>query len=253
MNRMLAFLADLVLPVSDDSRQLATLIALLRCVGLGTFLAVLFQASMLEGRPFSCLGNAPPLTVRGYDPVRGALPPSLLRMFHASMILGIWSVLLQCFGPRMLPQITPLATMFIASLLYFANYYYWYHMAPGVSQPSGPRPFRIDRVPHWPDRTWPWPTSSWRHYCGAPSHAITQAAFTLSGEAAGRDIWNAAAAIASDVDEALVMELASGGRPPGFQPSKNPNRYVVRRGSLLILYIFSNRWTPARTRYFELK
>jgi hypothetical protein len=145
-------------------------------------------------------------------------------------------------------------------LLYLFNSYYWWYIRPGVSHPSGPRRRRMDRQPQWSDHFFPPPPSvaklGWRYICGKESHHATEISANnnntninrhlskvhLTGEATGRDIWihdtdksqqlEGNGTVIVDNDDELVQQLANGGRPLGFQPSANPNRYVNKQCSL---------------------
>lgn len=127
------------------------------------------------------------------------------------------------------------SSLFLLSISIYLAFLFWVHyLLPAVSDPGGPRPHRIQRQPKWDDRPIPLPANitKWRCAIAEESHTITEAAVgesLLTGEAFGRDLWTRESYSSNlkSVDEKLVMELASGGRLGSFNPSVNPNRYVL--------------------------
>lgn len=126
----------------------------------------------------------------------------------------------------------------VATTSYLLFQFIIHHLLPGVSHPGGPREHKIQRVPKW-ENTFHDPPSiiskKWRAVVAKESHDVTQARYKgtkaqLTGEPSGRQMWTNAAKKEGKVggghkvDEKLVMELALGGRKPGFNPSTNPNR-----------------------------
>ena len=178
--------------------------------------------------------------VSGYDPILGALSPPLRVLTHlaAGLLVSAAVILLTdiiretrvCYESNIL-----WATIFTAMGLYLALWWAWMHALPGVSVPGPPRPHKMQRQPAWKNRDIAVALEQWRCVSAGPSHAVTQAVFagtkaTLTGEPAGRDLWtknaNAATTTSGSVNEALVQEMASGGRANAvFNPSLNPNRY----------------------------
>jgi hypothetical protein len=126
---------------------------------------------------------------------------------------------------------------------------------PGVSLPEGPRPHKIQRTPAWPNQTWDLRCDH-RYAQSQESYDITATEYNvlLTGEPAGRDIWTTATSATrrslsqQRVDDALVQELASGGRPPGFNPSVNPNAAdKILRAQLIREYLAAGGTAPPTT------
>jgi len=183
--------------------------------------------------------------VMGYDPIQGAFSPHLRLQIHLSCLLLTWSavifVLLSPFPSEILQSNCSTFRMpqavwtmgFITVAAYSAFFYYNTHCKPGVSDPGGPRSSPIQRTPTWPDKSWDLPenSSQWRFVTAQEAHDVSATDFAgtkarLTGEPAGRDIWTNSPASSQQpqkVDEALVQQLASGGRPCSFNPSINPN------------------------------
>ena len=133
----------------------------------------------------------------GYDSARGE--------FSNLAAAGILSPL---FMPLVffLPLQLTLLILALAILFYF--------FGPLVSHPGGPRAHRILREPQWADKTW-YVDGGWKCEVAEASHDVTHNALqkngqTLTGEAAGRQIWHR-----SDTKAAKA--------PFGFNPSTNPN------------------------------
>lgn len=186
--------------------------------------------------------------VAGYDPIQGALSPPLRLRAHLSAILFLWTIFLLNW-PLVFATATtcspfwnlPYAFWYTAAAavaIYSISFYILFHVLPGVSLPSGPRRHKIKRQPAWKNSWIPLPAvaTKWRCAYAQDSHKVSQAVFegtsaSLTGEPAGRDIWTGQTTGSEEtskkrVDERLVQEMASGGRPAGFNPAVNPNRYV---------------------------
>jgi hypothetical protein len=121
--------------------------------------------------------------------------------------------------------------------LYLALFYVLCHVLRGVSDPGGPRQAKIQRVPAWHDKAWTtmdaiMAAQNWRFVTGQSGHAATEAEFAgtsgaLTGEPAGRDVWMTLSTRTKpkqNLDQKLILEMACGGRPAGFNPHVNPNR-----------------------------
>ena len=208
----------------------------------------------------------------GYDPIQGALSPFLRLQIHLATLLLTWSgtilillspfpneiLLANCTASAWLHLPASVWMVGIGSMtIYCAFFYYVYHILPGVSAIGGPRQEKIQRTPKWEDKSWDLPSlQKWRYVTAEESHDVSMVTFAgtravLTGEPAGRDIWtnmplvnNNASNIRQTlpIDETLVRELASGGRPTGFNPARNPNsadipfrqqqiRQYLRRGN----------------------
>lgn len=96
----------------------------------------------------------------------------------------------------------------------------WWRFGTGVSHPGGPRPHRILREPQWADKTWPAPLG-WRCEIAEESHDVTHKAVanghTLTGEAAGRQIWHRTASSKAPTSKGKATTRE------GFNPARNPN------------------------------
>lgn len=183
-------------------------------------------------------------------------------MCHASAILMTWGILIILSRRGIAEEegnpstSTPTTTVtacagLLSIALYLDLFHFLYAVLPGVSVPSGPREHKIQRTPAWANTQWTidalFPnnntkkqgrTPQWRFATGSDAHAVSEETFAgtsaaLTGEAAGRDIWTTSSSAtttknnsSSRVEEALVQEMASGGRPPGFNPHVNPNWYA---------------------------
>jgi hypothetical protein len=200
--------------------------------------------------------------VMGYDPILGTMSPVLRLLCHCSAILMAWGtsssiVLLLCSmvsstvsrhgglckgGTDIVPihglDLVGMCGLAVVAL-YLALWYVLHHVLPGVSDPGGPRPAKIQRVPAWPDKTWTTTMDTTttiaaaRFVTGLAGHEVTEAEFAgtsgaLTGEPAGRDIWTTTWTTtkpnANLDDNKLILEMACGGRPAGFNPHVNPNR-----------------------------
>lgn len=139
-----------------------------------------------------------------------------------------------------------------STALYFGGCVLVHHCLPGVSIPEGPRAHKIQRQPSWPNKTWEI-RSNHRYASAQESHEITESEnnITLTGEPTGRDIWTKSPSRQRSkkrVNERLVQELASGGRPTGFNPSVNPNSAdTVLRAQLIREYLAAGG-TPPETK-----
>ena len=205
--------------------------------------------------------------VFGYDPIQGALSPPLRVLCHISSIFILWGLSMIIQIPISLDDVSdtrqddgdldgvvttcsslllnlPMIVWFrgiLAFSVYLLSFYVFFYVMDGVSVPAGPRPHKIQRIPQWENKTWELTnaTDEWRCVTASEAHAVTEAEFfvagttsaaALTGEPSGRDVWTTVAASSSKqrkVDEAVVQEMASGGRPAGFNPHVNPNRYVI--------------------------
>lgn len=204
--------------------------------------------------------------VVGYDPIQGALSPPLRLRAHLAGILFVWSTvlwLLSNTANSITTTNTSITTNTLQALsltcsvlnlpdicwysaaaaltLYAATFFVLFHVVPGVSLPSGPRPHKIQRIPIWPDQTVHLPpvlVKTWRCANAQESHQLTHRGLqgtsaALTGEPAGRDCWTnvpvttttttTTTTLNGTVDERLVQEMAGGGRPAGFNPAVNPN------------------------------
>lgn len=177
--------------------------------------------------------------VWGYDPILGCWSPLVRAGLHASAAVLLWAFLLyinsdDCCDPFY-------STMISAFVLYGFYCHYQAHHSPNVSFVGGPRRRQRSqqRQPKW---------KSLIHGLDKPktlrcavaddSHEVTTRRFqsikpngALSGEAAGRQIWTTVlrgekVKERRGVDEKMVLEMAAGGRGPGFNPAENPNRCV---------------------------
>lgn len=212
------------------------------------------------------------------------MSPPLRLSVHASTCLVGWSALLACWsGIVGLSDVCLAATgggggssssslpftlafyqsgfVFVATYLYVL--YVAHHKLPGVSDPGGPRPHKIQRAPKWDNVNHEMPPSArrkWRFSVAEESHEVTDARLAgtsaaLTGEPSGRDIWTTAAAPTNKaskqrgVDEKLVQEMASGGRTPvgsSFNPSINPNSCDVPfRAQMIRNYVASGKAPPS--------
>ena len=280
--------------------------------GWVVLLSIVIHASLFHGYPYSQLGRRPiqgrglleyiyygsllsQIGVWGYDPIQGAFSP-LLRFFcHCSIILMLWGC--GCWTHYILYTTTNVTAAEISNfhnntgilligvvvlMVYLIYCYTLFHVLPGVSVPSGPRPHKIQRIPQWYNQYWDIntcnknqstndmepPTSSapsssspiHRYVHGQESHSISEQIhnsnqenndsdctgittsnplFHLTGEPAGRDMWTTTSTqnktqetikhnTAVCVSDDMIQALASGGRPyTGFNPSINPNRFVI--------------------------
>jgi len=178
----------------------------------------------------------------GYDPIVGALPPPMRLLVHWCVICGIASVPLllsnsiECLtAQRVLLQMS--FSLSVTAAVYVCACCVLDALCAPVSWPGGPRPHKIQRTPQWEDKNIPLPAiESWQHMCGEAAHKVSNSLFQvqLSGEPTGRDIWYNSESINSESIDPVVIELASGGRPLGFNPHNNPNRYVSRVYSLCL-------------------
>ena len=203
----------------------------------------------------------------GYDPVLGAFSPLTRLLLHWSLILLLWAAVL-CVIPEGAPTSVDRGILVsvvgtAVAVLYGLVCHFIHHILPGVSIPGGPRPHKIQRIPQWNKGIRPTPSAkgaSLIYSQAVDSHkwtieerfAGTGLAFT--GEATGRDVWKPTTAGdknnkgKSAVDEKVVQELASGGRPWGFDPSVNPNTAdQIFRAQLIRTYLQRNGGTKSAT------
>lgn len=149
--------------------------------------------------------------ILGYDSARGEF--SLLATFCI-------------FAPLLLPvPFLPPAMILllgIAALLFCV----WHFSRLGVSHPGGPRAHRILREPQWADKTWKM-DAGWRCAIAEESHEFTRKAVnnghTLSGEAAGRQIWHQSQGVMVVEGREVRVPAPTKGASFSFNPSKNPN------------------------------
>ena len=172
----------------------------------------------------------------GYDPVLGAFAPLTRLLLHWSLILLLWAAVLAVMGTNDTGSRLWIVGGGVA-LVYGCLCHVIHHLLPGVSLPGGPRPHKIQRYPQWNKGIRPLTASQEKALVYAQaqqSHEWTLqdrfagTGLSLTGEAAGRDVWmpgnnKALTNGRHRVDEKVVRELASGGRPWGFDPSVNPN------------------------------
>ena len=205
---------------------------------------------LCQGKPLDQLGQRPMGTglwtylynqvndgvgMWGYDSSLGAWSPLIRVSVHFSVMFGLWAVSLFFLGggDECISSSTMTLCGIIVSIGYLTFFYIYFHCMPNVSHPGGPRAHKIQRKPHWNDVTTPVPSiaQQWRCAVAEDSHRVTEAQFegtagSLTGEPAGRQIWTSDSSKRKRVDEKKVQEMASGGRPEGFNASVNPNRYV---------------------------
>ena len=209
------------------------------------------------GKPLDQLGQRPTGTglwsylynqvndgvgIWGYDSSLGAWSPLIRVSVHFSCFFGLWALSLLVFlrdTEDCASSSTVTTCGFLVAAAYLTFFYIYFHAMPNVSHPGGPRPHKIQRTPTWNNVTTPAVAKTWRCAVAQDSHQVTEAIFEgtaggLTGEPAGRQIWCRAEDSTTNnkhprkrVDETLVQEMASGGRPEGFNPSINPNRYDV--------------------------
>lgn len=238
--------------------------------GLAVLVTALYLATTFSGTPLKELGLRPKgstlwswffgyfvedVGIHGYDCILGALSPPLRVQCHLSAVLFLWGVFSLVFGnlevddphcalyeiPKGVWRAGAMAVGFygIATLIL-------HHFLDGVSMPGGPRVFRLLRRPQWKDQTTLVSAKGWKCLVADESHRDTNTKFdkdgkaTLTGEAAGRQIWSNTTTTPTDqnvvaklwksvtdnkkVDQGLIQTMAMGGRTEfGFNPAKNPN------------------------------
>jgi hypothetical protein len=261
---------------SSSSLSLSFFLWWLVCFGgWFIFLVALWQAHIYQGKPLSQLGvrpkgrgllewwwhstTFPPTGVWGYDPILGSFAPLLRIAFHGSAILilssfivhiincsisgGRWNSL---FGIPYYDNASLVGRIILLSLgttawVYLSACYYVHHRLPGVSVPGGPRPHKIQRQPQWETNDMAFPNQSLL----ACQAGINDDTPLCTGEPAGRDVWMCPPSSSNKttnkgrIPEAMVQEMAAGGRTYGiFNPSINPNRYV-RTNIHIHAYVFS--------------
>ena len=180
----------------------------------------------------------------GYDSSLGAWSPLVRVSIHFSFLFGLWALAILVFV-GMEETAACLSSYFISmvgivvSIFYLTFFYIYFHWFPNVSHPGGPRASKIQRQAQWDNKETAVPppeiVKHWHCAVAEASHEITEDMFqgtaaSLTGEPAGRQIWTSSTSDCirggKRVDERLVQEMASGGRPLGFDASVNPNRYV---------------------------
>ena len=224
--------------------------------GVASMFALLLHATLAEGTPLHQLGKRPmgrglwgylwhgtltkSIGTVGYDPVLGAFAPVTRLLLHWSLIL----VLSGMTGWLVLPAGSSYDSLWTigltVSVVYGITCHIIHHCLPGVSIPGGPRPHKIQRYPEWTPGIRSLSDEDALEYTHAEaSHQWTHQErfakipnFQLTGEPSGRDVWRNKNSSQKNsrnqrkqhrVDEKLVREWASGGRPWGFDPSVNPN------------------------------
>lgn len=195
----------------------------------------------------------------GYDSSLGAWSPLIRVSVHFSCLFGLWALSLLFLGGNEDCASSSAITMcgVIVSTLYLGFFYVYFHKLPNVSHPGGPRAHKIQRKPMWNDVNTPTPsiTKDWRCAVAEDSHQVTASLFegtagSLTGEPAGRQIWTNVPSSAiggrKRVDERKVQEMASGGRPEGFNASQNPNSAdKVFRAQQIRNYMASGKKAPS--------
>lgn len=218
---------------------------------LALFLLTLTCGHFMSSQPLDQLGKRPMGTglftylyhhimdgvgIWGYDCSLGAWSPPLRLGFHISFLWFLWAVYIRLTSNECVTMLTMAVCGVTVVQLYLMFFFIYFHMRPNVSHPGGPRAHKIQRMPKWDDRITTASAKiaqSWRCAVDQDSHHVTEERFqgttgTLSGEPAGRQMWTRGESKKRNrrVDERLVQEMASGGRPDGFNPSVNPNRCV---------------------------
>jgi len=150
--------------------------------------------------------------IGGYDSSLGSWPPLVRASFHVYAMLG-FIVLLDSY---------------IVVVAYLSVLYYFHYVRPGVSDPGGPRAHAIQRKPQWSNTSTTLDSGTWRCLVAQEAHDDSERKFAphqLSGEPSGRQIWTMQGRGANGINEneALVQEMASGGRMEGFNAAINPN------------------------------
>jgi hypothetical protein len=214
---------------------------------LALFLLTLTFGHFASSKPLDQLGQRPMGTglftylhhhlmdgvgIWGYDSSLGAWSPPIRLGFHVSCIWTLWALYIRLSSGECVTMLTTAVCGVTVAQLYIMFFYIYFHLMPNVSHPGGPRAHKIQRLPHWDDNTTSSPriAQSWRCAVDQDSHRVTEKRFegtagSLSGEPAGRQMWTRGEHTTKKrVDEKLVQEMASGGRPDGFNPSVNPNR-----------------------------
>jgi squalene/oxidosqualene cyclase-like protein len=206
--------------------------------------------------------------VQGYDPVLGAFSPPLRLRVHLAAVAFLWAMLLYVWPVFGIPDVCGpwrlTISVWQAALVTIATYrfglYVIHTVMPGVSDPGGPRPHKIQRQPVWKDclhhlpseTTWTYLTAQDSHRRSAERFAGTGAA--LTGEPSGRDVWSeqplsksqVGANTKNRIDESAVQGMAWGGRQPGFNPAVNPNSCdAPHRAQLIREYIASGKSPPS--------
>lgn len=146
--------------------------------------------------------------VLGYDGARGEFS-----MFATLCIFGPWLLVVPCLSEQ--GALAVLSTLALLGL--------WYRFRIHASHPGGPRAHRILREPQWANKT-SHLDAGWRCEVAEASHMHTHTSLpigqTLTGEAAGRQIWHKVQL------NPLQRGLSFGAEHKekcGFNPSVNPN------------------------------
>jgi len=165
------------------------------------------------------------------------MSPPLRLQIHIASCCMLWGLLATIWPTSLLTEDVCMSIKLTTSVwqagvaalsLYLSVFFVLFYCLPGVSIPAGPRPHKIQRQPVWESKVHHFPKNDWRYKTGKESHEVSEARFAgtgaaLTGEPSGRDIWTQETTKNQRVDENLVEEMASGGRPSGFSPSDNPN------------------------------
>ena len=257
-------------------------------LGFATFtlMSILTAATMLSSTPIEELGLRAkgtglwswmgsylfhgPVGISGYDCIQGALSPPLRWQCHVTSILFLWAAMAilvlssssssssnnnACIMWNDLPM-EVWKSGIGALTLYLGVCWVFHYVMDGVSMPGGARAHKMQRQPCWEDQVTTLPTTQkqWKCMVAEESHDYTEEKYakTLSGEAAGRQIWSTTTTTIDDDDddnkthplvshllrqvhgggknktkneeEDLIQTMAMGGRSYfGFNPSKNPN------------------------------
>ncbi|KAL7559052.1 hypothetical protein ACA910_018408 [Epithemia clementina (nom. ined.)] len=247
--------------------------------GFGLMVLLLVQATVAQGTPLEQLGKRPKgrglwgylyhgvlvsrVGTSGYDPILGSFSPLTRLLLHWSLILILWASALAWLERTVHVDDDDVLVVGsvggMVALSYGIVCHVIHHMLPGVSQPGGPRPLKIRRYPQWSKGIRPAaPKQDSLMYAQASkSHKWTVeerfagSKVALTGESIGRDVWKPLPTSSSknddsEVDEKVVQELASGGRPWGFDPSVNPNSAdQIFRAQLIRTYLERNGGTKA--------
>jgi hypothetical protein len=191
----------------------------------------------------------------GYDPILGCWAPQIRALVHLCAVAALCALAgTMILGPKAgagedddgscflrIPY-TFWGASGVTATIYALSIHYIHHVMLGVSHPGGPRAHKIQRQPKWDEHSTTVHSGTWRCAVAKDSHEDTKKQFRgtpgkLSGEPFGRQMWTTAPGPPQpenkgglfgigkkSVDEQLVQEMASGGRPEGFNASVNPNR-----------------------------
>lgn len=200
--------------------------------------------------------------VTGYDSILGSLSPQLRLSFHVGLAISWWAALLTLWPTIMTLLLETYVSTTgggrvamkhvclngidlnvwqsgLTALVMYGVAAWRIANMTGVSVPGGPRPKKIQRQPKWENVAHNLSDDTvkgelWKCLVADESHKDTLAKFqskSLTGEAAGRQIWSSACAPDNDktsnrkINEEEVQTMARGGRPTfgSFNASVNPN------------------------------